>query len=251
MVLEAPTDHPRPSVQSFRGTTSRFSLSPQLADGVRSLANREGCTLFMTLLAAFNALLHRYTAQQDLVVGIPVAGREHPALAQLVGFFVNSLPIRTQLAPDTRFRDLLARVRQASLQAFSLQEVPLEKIIEAVQPPRDLSRSPLFQVMFMLQSDVLRTLQLPGLEFVPHPVDTGTAKYDLSLIVTDRGSDGLVLEFEYNTDLFDARTIEHAAGHFENLLTSAVANPDDCDGWPRAPRRARDPAAHRVESHRP
>lgn len=224
-IIELPTDRPRPPVQSFNGNTISATFSPELAQAVHQLSREEGCTPFMTLLAAFQTLLARYSRQDDICVGTPVANRNRLATEKLIGFFVNTLVLRTDLSGNPTFLELLARVRESALGAFAHQELPFETIVEAVQPQRDLSHSPLFQVMFVLQNDTEAGISIPDLKISPLDADSGNAKFDLTLIVAD-APNGFAISFEYNTDLFDQTTIERLLRHFGNLLQSIVADPE-------------------------
>ncbi|MGE5672824.1 MAG: amino acid adenylation domain-containing protein, partial [Mycobacterium leprae] len=224
-MLELPTDRPRPAVQTFRGALLPVVLPTELASGLAALSRVEGATLFMALLAGFQALLARLSGQSDVVVGAPVAGRTRTETEALIGFFVNTLPHRTDLSDDPTFRELLARVRAGALGAFSHQDLPLQHLVEELQPQRDPSHIPLFQVVFALQNDLAAAKELSGLTFDPLTVDTGTAKFDLALTLEER-PDGLVGGVEYNTDLFDRSSIERLMAYFQRLLTEAVADPD-------------------------
>jgi amino acid adenylation domain-containing protein len=224
--LELPFDHPRPPVQSFRGARLPFHLPAPLIESLRSLARASGCTLYMVLLAAFQALLHRYTGQDDLCVGTPVANRNRSDTKGLIGFHVNTVVIRSKLSGDPTFREYLTAVAQTALQAFAHQDLPLEKLVEALQPSRDLSRSPLFQAFFVLIPTVGRDLQLPGITVEKtSEVDTGSAKFDLSVYLSE-GAGGFDGYFEYATDLFERSTVERMIGHWQTLLTGIVAEPD-------------------------
>jgi amino acid adenylation domain-containing protein len=222
--LELPTDRPRPSTQTYRGARQALELSPALTEALKALSHREGVTLFMTLLAAFQTLLHRYTGQDDIVVGSPIAGRNRPEVEGLIGFFVNTLTLRTDLSGNPTFRELLGRVREVALGAYAHQELPFEKLVEELQPERSLVRSPLFQVMLVFQN-FPRLLEIPGLELRPLDVHTGTAKFDLSLELR-QGSEGISGWFEYSTDLFEAATIARMVAHLRMLLEGIVTNPD-------------------------
>jgi natural product biosynthesis luciferase-like monooxygenase protein/amino acid adenylation domain-containing protein len=223
--LDLPTDHPRPAVQTFRGATHSFTLPPELVDALRTTSATEGATLFMALLAAFQALLARYSGQDDIIIGSPVAGRPRVELEELIGFFVNTLVMRGNLAGDPTFREVLARTREAALGAYANQDIPFERIVDAVHPERDLSRSPIFQVLFILQNTPIAPLALSELTLRKLDVDAGAAKFDitLSLVADESGYTG---HLEYNTDLFDATTIERMAGHFITLLDGVAANPE-------------------------
>ncbi len=223
-VLELPTDRPRPAMQSFRGAARTFLFSKNFSESLLHLSQREGATLFMTLLAAFKVLLHRYSGQRDIAVGTPVANRNHPEIESLIGFFVNTLVLRTEMSDNPSFRELLGRVRQVTLGAYDHQELPFEKLVEELQLPRDLSRSPLVQAMFSLQSVPNQSVAVSGLRFNRLQIEHGTAMFDLSLFFWKK-EDGLIGVLEYNTDLFDADTIGRMIGHYETLLKSLVANP--------------------------
>ncbi|WP_375770521.1 amino acid adenylation domain-containing protein [Archangium gephyra] len=225
--LELPTDRPRPPAQSFRGAHLPFSLPSSLLSSLEELSRREGATLFMTLLAAFQSLLHRYSGSPDVVVGTPIANRHLSETEPLIGFFVNSLPLRARFASQPSFLSLLSQVRDASLGAFAHQDLPFERLVEELSPQRSLGRTPLFQVMFALQNAPLPPLQLSSLSLEPMEVETGVAKFDLYLSLQP-SADGLAGSLEYSTDLFDAGTARRMLGHFSRLLSSAVAHPD----WP-------------------
>ena len=225
-LLELPTDRPRPPVRSYRGDTAQAELDPALAEGVRALARREGATPFMVLLAAFGLLLARCAGQDDVVVGTPVSGRTQPELEGVMGFFVNTLPIRADLSGEPTFRALLARVREAVLDAWAHQEVPFERVVDELRVERDLSRSPVFQAMFVYQEAPDGPVEFPGLRVVPDGQGSGTAKFDLLLGMgeTEDGALGAVLE--YATDLFAAATAERMLGQLRVLLEAAVADPE-------------------------
>ena len=219
--LELATDRPRPPVQSFRGGVERLPLTTGLADDLRRASQRQGATPFMTFLAAFQALLHRYTGQEDLGVGTPVANRARPETEGLIGFFVNTLVLRADLAGDPPFAELLGRARETALAAFGHQDLPFERLVEELAPERDLSRTPLFQVIFTLHEEEPLELELsPG----PSPVVArseeiagGTSKFDLSLHV-ERLAEGWTVAAEYAVDLFDAATVRRLLGGFAVLL---------------------------------
>jgi amino acid adenylation domain-containing protein len=225
--LELPADHPRPAVRTFRGGRHRFVIAPAVLARLRALgaAQGQGTTLFMTLLAAFTILLARYTGQDDVVVGSPIAGRTRAELEGLIGFFVNTLVLRTDLSGAPSFRDLLARVRDTALQAYAHQDLPFEKLVADLAPERTANHNPLFQVMFVLHKAPLGTPSLPGLAAELVDIRPPTAKFDLSLLMHDCGQD-LQAAFEYDADLFEPATIERMAGHFSRLLTEITADPD-------------------------
>ena len=223
--LQLPTDHPRPAVQTFRGARHFLTLSPTLTQALKTLSQRHGVTLFMTLLAAFQTLLHRYTGQDDIAVGSLIANRDRVELEGLIGFFVNTLVLRTDFSGDLSFRELLVRVREVTLGAYEHQDVPYEKLLEELRLPRDLSRNPLFQVMFVLHNTPQQTLELPGLTVSPLEIDPGTARFDITLEFWET-QEGLRGRFEYSSDLFETATIARMAGHLQSLLEGIVADPE-------------------------
>ncbi len=229
-VLELPMDRPRPAVQTLEGNTVWFDLPETLSDQIKALSRREKSSLYMTLLAAFQALLHRYTGQEDISVGTPIANRQQAEIEALIGFFVNTLVMRTDLGGDPSFRELLKRVHKMAVQAYAHQDVPFEMLVDELEPERDMSHTPLFQVMFTIQDAPVRALEVPGLKLHPMRIDSGTAKFDLTLSMIDR-PEGLRGSLEYNTDLFDEGTVERMAGHYEILLKGIVADPDRPIGW--------------------
>ena len=223
--LQLPTDHPRPGVQSFRGAKQSLTLPRTLSDQLHKLSRKEEATLFMTLLAAFHVLLHRYTGQDDVTVGSPIAGRSRFEIEGVMGFFVNTLVFRTDFSGNPRFLEVLKQVKDVALDAYAHQDVPFEKLVEILQPGRDLSTSPLFQVLFVLQSKEQQVLALPGLTSSPIDIDTATAKFDLTLSLKET-ENGLTGHIEYSTDLFDAATIERMLGHYRTVLEGMVKNPE-------------------------
>ena len=224
-LLTLPTDRPRPAIQSVRGGRRRFLLPAPLAKVLRELSRRQGATLFMTLLAGCQTLLLRYSGQEDISVGSPIAGRTRVETEEMIGFFVNTLVLRTDLSGDPTFRELLARVREVCLEAYAHQDLPFEKLVLELQPERSVSHSPLFQVMFTLENAPEQPWELAGLEANPFPMDTGTAKFDLTLTLIE-GPEELAGVLEYNADLFDAETVARMIGHFQTLLEGAVSDPD-------------------------
>ena len=227
--LDLPTDRSRPTLQSFRGAVHRVEIAPPLAEALRRLGRREGTTLFMTLTAALRALLYRYTGQTDIAIGTPYAGRTRAEAEDMVGMFVNTLLIRADVRRDMSFRDLLTDVREESTAAHARQDVPFEKLVEVLQPERDLSRHPLFQIMFALQDPEGLALELDGIDVGRYDLDQDISKFDLTLYLqettTPDGDVALEGLWEYATDLFDASTIERMQGHFVNLLESVAADP--------------------------
>ncbi|HEY0513600.1 MAG TPA: amino acid adenylation domain-containing protein [Thermoanaerobaculia bacterium] len=224
-LLELPADRPRPPMQRYRGGRLPARLPAETSAALAALARRQGATPFMLLLAALGALLHRLAGQDDVVVGTPVANRNRPEIEGLIGFFVNTLALRADLSGRPRFADLLARVRRTTLDVFGHQELPFEKLVEALQPERSLAHAPIFQVLLVLQSAPLEPLRLAGLDVEEAGFDTGTAKFDLTLDLGPTAA-GLAGTWEYDRDLFDGPTVERLAGAFERLLAAAAAEPE-------------------------
>jgi len=223
--LDLPTDRPRPAQQTHRGASQTRWLPARLAESVRALSRQERVTAFMALLALFQTLLHRYTGSEDIAVGSPIAGRGVSETENLIGFFVNTLVLRTDLSGDPSFRELLRRVREVCLGAYDNPDLPFERLVEELQPERSLSHHPLFQVLFAVENEPDRPLELGGLSVRGLDTPKRTAKFDLTLSIAER-PEGLRLDFRYQTDLFDAETIARMAGHFETLLEAAVTNPE-------------------------
>lgn len=223
-VLNLPTDYLRPAIQTFNGKKQALELPKFLLDELKVLAQREGVTLFMTLLAAFQVLLHRYSQQDDIIVGSPIANRNREEWIPLIGMFVNTLVLRTDLGGNPSFSELLQRVREVAISAYAHQDLPFEKLVEEVELQRDASRNPMFQVMFAMENELTGAQELPGLKLELMPVETETAMFDLTLSLEETAS-GIIGSFEYNTDLFDASTIDRMAGHFQILLEGIIASP--------------------------
>ncbi len=223
-VIELPTDRPRPPVQSFQGAAASFAVSKQVSETLKRLSNREGATLFMTLLAAFETLLSRYTGQKDLLIGTPIAGRNRVEVEKLIGLFVNTLIIRADTSGDPSFCELLGRVREITLEAYSHQNLPFEKLVDELHPERSLSHTPLVQVVFVLQNVPMPNFELAGLKLSQIEVESGTTKFDLTLTMTDEEG-GLRGFVEYNTDLFDSETIARLISNFQTLLEGIADNP--------------------------
>ena len=223
-LLELPTSRPRPVVQTFRGGYYCAPLSKELSAEFTAYSKRTGVTLFMTLFAAFQTLLYRLSGFDDIIVGTPVAGRNKQEIEWLIGFFVNTLVLRTNFGGDPSFEELLGRVREVALQAYTHQDLPFEQLVEALQLTRDLSYTPLFQVMFALEDALVPLIKLPELTVSSYAVKIGTAKFDLTLSM-ENTADGLVGKWRYNADLFDKTTIAQFAGHFQTLLEGIIANP--------------------------
>ncbi|MHA7630794.1 non-ribosomal peptide synthetase [Corallococcus sp. M7] len=224
-VLELPTDHPRPAVQRFDGSTFRFVLPSELRRALEALAREEGATLFMTLMAGFQLLLSRYSGQRDFIVGTPIANRTREEMEGLIGFFVNTLPLRAHLRDGVSFREVVRQVRDRALGAYAHQELPFEKLVEELHVERALSHGPLVQVMFALQNAPGTLPQLPGLQVQAVELPLQTSKFDLSLMLEETG-DGLSGVLEYASALFESHTIERMAGHFHRLLEGALHQPD-------------------------
>ncbi|MDT5296241.1 MAG: hypothetical protein QOJ76_3121, partial [Acidobacteriota bacterium] len=226
-VLELPADRPRPAVQSYRGAHEPFVVSESLSQRLKELSRNEGATLYMTLLAAFQVLLSRYTGQQDVVVGTDIANRNRAETEGLIGFFVNQLVLRGDLTGDPTFRELLRQAREVCLGAYAHQDVPFEKLVEELAPERDLSHTPLFQVKLVLQNASEQTLTLPGLELRSLHSGSGAARFDLTVLIGEGTNGKLGGVWTYNTDMFDAETIRHMQAHFERLLEAVAATPGE------------------------
>ncbi|MCB9010120.1 MAG: amino acid adenylation domain-containing protein, partial [Ardenticatenaceae bacterium] len=224
-LLKLPTDWPRPAVKTHGGAFESIQLSRQFSAQLLALCQQTGSTPFMLLLAAFQALLHRYTAQEDILVGTPIANRQHAELEGLVGFFVNTLVLRSQVDGWQTFRQLLAQVRHTATDAYEHQDVPFEKLVELLQPERNLSYDPLFQVMFAYQEQGMRERPLPHLTITPIELENGMAQFDLTLSVR-RESEQFQCTFNFNTALFSLETIQRMLGHWQTLLHGLVTQPD-------------------------
>ncbi|OYD87925.1 non-ribosomal peptide synthetase [Nostoc sp. 'Peltigera membranacea cyanobiont' 213] len=223
-LLELPTDYPRPGLQSYRGARYLYSLTPELSAAVKTLSQEQGTSLFMTLLAALNVLLSRYSRQEDLCIGSPIANRTHSQTESLIGFFVNTLVLRNQIKPEQSFIELLQQTRQTCLDAYSHQDIPFEFLVEKLQPERSMSHNPLFQVMLALENNQSPDLSLPGLEIQWLDFNCPFAKFDLTLLVIESDNQ-LNCSWEYATDLFEKSTIERMAEQFEILLKGIVDKP--------------------------
>ncbi len=223
--LQLSTDRPRPPTQTFHGATHSFSLQEGLSKNLRSLSRQEGATLFMTLVAAFQILLYRYSGQDDIPLGTPIANRNRAKVEGLIGFFANTLVLRIDLSGNPTYREVLARVREITLDAYANQNLPFEQLVDSLRPERDLARSPLFQVMFILQNAPLPRLEISKLAIDMLEVHNETAKFDLTLSMMDSDKE-LLGTFEYNTDLFDRPRIVRMANHFQLLLKNIEVNPN-------------------------
>ncbi|HVR99225.1 MAG TPA: amino acid adenylation domain-containing protein, partial [Thermoanaerobaculia bacterium] len=223
--LELPTDRPRPAIRTFRGGHLGLELPAALSRELRGLSRRHGATLFMTLLAAFDVLLGRLAGQEDVVVGLPIAGRERPEVQGLIGMFLNTLVLRADLSGSPGFAALLATVRETALAAYAHQELPFEKLLDELRPERDLSRTPLFQVFFNMLNFPAARIELPGLTVEPLSSPEAPAKFDLTVYVSEPG-EGIHCELVYNADLFDEARIAEMARQYEAVLAQAVADPE-------------------------
>ncbi len=223
--LNLPTDRPRPAVQTYAGSGEKMALDAELSQQLKSLSRQAGVTLFMTLLGAFAVLMHRYSGQDDVVIGSPIANRNRSELEDLIGFFVNSLVMRTDVSGDPSFRELVQRVNRTALDAYEHQDLPFEKLVDEIQPDRDLSHNPLFQVMFALQNAPAESLDLRGLTLESISREIKVSGFDLECHVWEKG-DRLEVVFVYNSDLFDASTIRQMMTHYRRLLEASVASPE-------------------------
>ena len=224
-VLELPTDRPRPPQRAYRGAARPFAVGEETTRKLKELARAEGVTMFMLLLGAFQSLLYRYTGQADIVVGTPIANRNRSELEELIGFFSNTLVLRTRIAGSGNFRELLRQVREVTLGAFAHQDLPFEKLVEELHPERSLSHTPLFQVMFALQNTPREVVELPGLTASAAGfAESETEKFDLTLVMAEGGG-GLSGALSFNTELFEAETIGRMLGHLGALLTAVAADP--------------------------
>ena len=222
--LELPTDFPRPAVQEYRGNHLPVAINQTLYEELKRVSQEAGTTLFMTLFAAFNVLLHRYSRQDEIVIGSPIANRTRAEIEGLIGFFVNTLALRTDLSGNPTFLELLAQVKETTLDAYDHQDLPFEKLVEELQPERALSYNPIFQVMFVLHNATGTSAELPGLTMTSVDVDTGTSKFDLALSLAEE-ADGLSGYLEYNVDLFAEATMARFWEHFQVLLGGIVQDP--------------------------
>jgi len=225
MLLELPTDRPRPAAQSFEGARQFLKCPDGMLENFKSVCRLEGTTLFMTMLAAFGTLLYRWSGQEDMLIGTPVSGRNRTEVEPLIGYFSNSVVLRVAMGGDPTFRELTKRVKEVALSAYSHQDLPFEKLVVEMQPQRDLSYSPMYQVMFSVGEHKDLGLELPGLEISPIIIDRGIAKFDMTLGMTEFRKD-LMCNIEYCSALFEASTMQRLAGHFQTLLEGIVANPD-------------------------
>jgi hypothetical protein len=224
-VLDLPTDYPRPSVPSYRGAAKLLSLSAELSHSLRGLSKQEGVTLFMTLLAAFKALLYKYTAQEDIIIGTAIANRNRAEVEPLIGFFVNMLPMRVDLSGDPVFKELLRRVKEVTLSGYAHQDLPFESLVKEIQPEGAAREMPLFNVAFGIQHAPGKGLRLKGIKIRPMPTEQGGARFDLTLWVME-GAEKLQVRWTYNKALFEEETVIQMHSHFETLLSNIVDRPD-------------------------
>ncbi|HEY8670309.1 MAG TPA: AMP-binding protein, partial [Terriglobales bacterium] len=223
--MDLPSDRPRPAVQTFNGSKLPVALPKDLTDKLTAFSRQQGATLFMTLLAGFQLLLSRYSNQEDVVVGTPIASRNRAEIEEMIGFFANTLVLRTKFPEGSNFKDVLAQVKETALGAYAHQDVPFEKLVEDLRPDRDLSQNPLFQVMFSLQNAPRQAFELKGLKLSLMDMGEASAKFDISVFLSE-STDGVGGRIEFNTDLFDTQTIQRMIGHYRVLLQAAVANPE-------------------------
>ncbi|HEY9767126.1 MAG TPA: amino acid adenylation domain-containing protein [Coleofasciculaceae cyanobacterium] len=223
-ILELPTDYSRPSQQTFQGKRETFRFSPQLTKSLKNLSKQENITLFMLLLAAFKTLLYRYSQQTDILVGTPVANRDRLETESLIGCFINTIVLRTNLDRNPSFLELLQRIKATTLAAYNHQDLPFEELVKELHPERSQAANPLFQVMFVFQDTPLLSLQLPGLTITPLPIDNGIAKFDLTLYIEDTQEE-LIGFLEYSSDLFHGDTIKRMIANFQTLLAGITTNP--------------------------
>lgn len=225
-VLDLPFDRPRPERSTYEGALYNFNLTEDVSNGLRVLSRQESVTLFMTMLAALQTLLHRYTGQTDIVVGTDISGRNRLETEGLIGFFVNHLVLRTSLSDRLTFRALLKRVREVALGAYAHQDMPFDRLVSALQPDRKATHMPLFQVLFVFGHQRESTVAVPGLTLHSLDTDFTLSKYDLTLFITAE-TDEIRGAWRYRTELFEPDTINHMATQFTTLLSSIVANPDN------------------------
>ena len=226
-VLELPTRAPRPSRHSVDGAVRVWGLPRDITEGAKDLTQEEGATLFMTLLGAFDVLLMRYSSQQDILVGTPIASRNRAELEPLIGLFINTLVLRVDVSDDPTFRQLLGRVKEVSLGAYGHQDVPFEKLVEELQPERDLARTPFFQVMFVMQNAPMPALKMGEVTMSPLVIEGATSKFDLTLSIMEEADGNLSGWLEYNTHLFDEGMIERMIGHYNTLLRGIIKSPEE------------------------
>jgi non-ribosomal peptide synthetase component F len=224
-LLQLPTDRPRPNVRNFEGAHEPIPLPKEVMDSVKTLSQQEGVTPFMLMLAAFNALLFRHSGQEQIVLGTDIANRTSAETERLIGFFINLLPMRTDLAGDPTFRELVSRVREAALGAYAHQDLPFDKLVEELQPERSLSHNPIVQALFVMQNIPTHDRKLAGLEITPFSLPLTRSKFDVAVFIRDKGSE-VIEDWVYSTELFERDTILRFGAQFENLLRHAISSPD-------------------------
>jgi amino acid adenylation domain-containing protein len=224
-LVELPTDRARPAVRKFDGAHERIALTRRVTDGVKAFSHEQGVTPFMTMLAAFKALLARYSGQEHIVLGTDIANRTTPETERMIGFFINLLPLHTDLSGDPSFREIVARVREVALGAYAHQDIPFDKLVEDLQPERSLSHNPIVQALFVMQNIPPQRRELRGLELASFPMPVTRSKFDVAVFISE-SSDGLVANWLYSTELFERATVLRMAARFENLLGHGLSNPD-------------------------
>jgi hypothetical protein len=249
-VLELPIDRPRPAIPSFNGERCARKLPPELILALKKLSREEGATPFMLCLAAFKTLLHRLTLQEDLLVGAPIAGRNRVDIQRMIGFFSNTVVLRTHPRATLTFREFLGQVRATTLEAFAHQDLPFEKLVRELSPSRALNHAPLVQVMFMLQPPLGENVAFPGLTASAELIDCDTAKFDLTLSIST-GAMGWTADVEFDSDLFDRGTIEQWLNQFEVLLKHIAANPGQRLGELRMQTETERPSTGVLDPHGP
>jgi len=224
-LLQLPSDRARPDIRKFDGAYEPIPLPKDVTDAMKAFSQQESVTPFMTLLAAFKALLSRYSGQQHIVLGTDIANRITAETERLIGFFINLLPLHTDLSGDPSFRDLVLRVREVALGAYAHQDIPFDKLVEDLQPKRNLSHNPIVQALFVMQNIPSQKRELPGLELAPFRMSITRSKFDVAVFMRDRGSE-MIQDWLYSTELFEKSTILRMATHFENLLRNALSRPE-------------------------
>ena len=224
-LLQLPSDRARPDIRKFDGAYEPIPLPKDVTDAMKAFSQQESVTPFMTLLAAFKALLSRYSGQQHIVLGTDIANRTTAETERLIGFFINLLPLHTDLSGNPSFRDLVLRVREVALGAYAHQDIPFDKLVEDLQPERNLSHNPIVQALFVMQNIPSQKRELPGLELAPFPMSITRSKFDVAVFMRDRGSE-MIQDWLYSTELFEKSTILRMATHFENLLRNALSRPE-------------------------
>jgi non-ribosomal peptide synthetase component F len=224
-LLQLPADRPRPSQRNFHGAYEPVPLAADVTAGIKAFSQQEGVTPFMTMLAAFNALLFRHSGQEHIVLGTDIANRTTAETERLIGFFINLLPLHTDLSGNPTFRELVLRVREAALGAYAHQDIPFDKLVEDLQPERSMSHNPIVQALFVMQNIPRQRRELPGLELSPFPQSITRSKFDVAVFMRETG-DSMIQDWLYSTELFEKETILGLASQFENVLRHAVSQPE-------------------------